>query len=382
MNDEIFKKTNKLKSLGIKYLMSCFISPRDRKLIKEKFSNISGKTGQYFVPKKLWQKRTARKNRALIPFEHVLRSNLTYEQLDTFEGGIVVEFVNNDYFDQLRLPECQQNLVFKRIKNRLGSNDNVSGIINIRSVGDSSSHVQRMALDSLEEFLNNSNQRIEEVLIKRDSGVNYEGQGNDKWRGYVYYSVKGGQQNARDSHDEYGIPSREVQLFNPSVEYAGSIVSNDITLVLIYFAMFSVPEDKRSDDWENLIAQYLEYFSVRKYNNKTLKDYVINHISLKLEDGRLFDPIQVRPIQVEDFIINNRSENSLDITHQTSVNRYSYIWDEELGILLTAARPTNLFWSKHLSNMMQQDFSLKEYFVHQRGIIAKWDEYGIDNLDE
>ena len=56
--------------------------------------------------------------------------------------------------------------------------------------------------------------------------------------------------------------------------------------------------------------------------------------------------------------------------------------DEDLEVLLTAARPTNLFWSKHLSNMMQQDFSLKEYFIHQREIIAKWDEYGIDKLDE
>ena len=31
---------------------------------------------------------------------------------------------------------------------------------------------------------------------------------------------------------------------------------------------------------------------------------------------------------------------------------------------------------------MQQDFSLKEYFIHQREIIAKWDEYGIDKLDD
>ncbi len=382
MNDDIIKKTNQLKSFGIKYLRSYFSSSKDQNLIKEKFSNISGKTGQYFVPKKLWQKRTARKNRVLIPFEHVIKSNLTYEQLDTFEGGVVVEFVNNDYFDQLKLPENQQNLVFKKIKDKLGSNDNVSGIINIRSVGDSSSHIQRIALEKLEEFLNNSNQKVEEVLIKRDFRVDYTGQGNNKWSGYVYYSVKGGQQNARDSHDEYNIPSKEIQLFNPSVEYAGSIVSNDITLVLIYFAMFSVPENRRSDDWKNLITQYLKYFSTRKYNNKTLKDYVINHISLKLEDGKLLDPIQVKPIHIEDFVINSREENSLDITHQTSVNRYSYIWDEELGILLTAARPTNLFWSKHLSNMMQQDFSLKEYFMNQREIVAKWDKYGIDQLEE
>ena len=31
----------------------------------------------------------------------MLKVQLTYEQLDTFEGGVVVEFVNNDYFDRL-----------------------------------------------------------------------------------------------------------------------------------------------------------------------------------------------------------------------------------------------------------------------------------------
>ncbi len=376
------KRSNQLKNLGINHLRSYFTSETDQNLIRRKFSNISGKTGQYFVPDKLFQKRTARKNRALIPFEHVINANLTYEHLNTFEGGVAVEFVNNDYFNQLELPEDQQNSVFKRLKDKLGSDDNVSAIISIRSTGNSSSQTQRIALEKLKDFLNNNNKRMEDVLIRRDPEVEYAGQGNDKWKGYVYYSVKGGQQDARDSHDEYDIISQEVQLFNPSVEYAGAIVSNDITLVLIYFAMFSVPEERRNDEWRSLITQYLDYFSTRIYKKKSLKDYVNNHISLKLEEGKLLDPIQVEPINIEDFAVSSREEHSLDITHQTSVNRYSYIWDEDLEVLLTAARPTNLFWSKHLSNMMQQDFSLKEYFIHQREIIAKWDEYGIDKLDE
>lgn len=374
------KKSNDLKILGINHLKSYFTSEKEQKLIGEKFSNISGKTGQYFVPDKLFQKRTARKNRSLIPFEHVVNSKLTYEQLNTFEGGVTVEFVNNDYFNQLELPEKQQNSIFKILKNKLGSNDNVSAMISIRSTGNSSSQIQRIALEKLKDFLNTNNKRMEDVLIRRNPEVKYKGQGNDKWKGYVYYSIKGGQQDARDSHDEYDITSKEVQLFNPSVEYAGSVISNDITLVLIYFAMFSVPEKQRNDSWSKLIAEYSDYFSSRIYMKKSLKDYVDNHISLKLEKGKLLDPIQVEAINIEDFAISSRKEHSLDITHQRSVNKYSYIWDVDLDILLTAARPTNLFWSKHLSNMMQQDFSLKEYFIHQREIITKWNKYGIDTL--
>ncbi len=380
----ITNESRRLKNLGINYLKSFFSSPEKQKLINAKFANISGKTGQYYVPDVLYQKRTARKNRALIPFKHVSEAKLTYEQLNTFEGGVAVEFVNNDYFTQLDLPENQQHPVFKQLKDKLGSDDNVSSVITIRSTGDSSSQIQRDALKKLKDFIKSKNQDMKDVLIRRNSKVKYTGQGNDKWIGFVYYSVAGGQQESRDSHALYGIDSKQVQLFNPSIEYAGEIVSNDITLVLIYFALFSVPKERRNDEWNTLTSKYIKYFSTRIYSGKSLENYVTNHISLKLEADRLLDPIQVKPINIEDFAIKGREENSLDITHQSSVNKYksNYIWDNNLGILLTAARPNNLFWSKHLSNMMQQDFTLKEYYLHQREIMAKWDKYGIDKLDE
>lgn len=69
-----------------------------------------------------FKKRTPRKNRALISWEAVKRNNLTLEQLDTFEGGIVVEFINNDFFDS----DNQSNELFEALKTRLGSNENVS----------------------------------------------------------------------------------------------------------------------------------------------------------------------------------------------------------------------------------------------------------------
>ena len=57
--------------------------------IREKLRNICGKTGQYGVPSELFQKRTTRSNRVLIPWKAVQNNGLTIEQLDTFEGGIV-----------------------------------------------------------------------------------------------------------------------------------------------------------------------------------------------------------------------------------------------------------------------------------------------------
>ena len=115
---------------------------------------------------------------------------------------------------------------------------------------------------------------------------------------------------------------------------------------------------------------------------QSLTIFNFNNFSLQLEQGMLIDPIQVEPIWIEDFALKGRDENALDLTHQISVKKHSYKFDSHLNVLLSPARPTNIFWSKHLSNMMQQDFSLKEYFMHQREIIKKWDDFGLENIEE
>lgn len=373
---------NKLKNKGIAHLKSYFSDNNDQKAISEKFNNISGKTGKYFVPDTLYQKRTARKNRALIPFKHVLDNNLTYDQLNTFKGGVVVEFVNNDFFDQRALPKNQQNEVFKKLKDNLGSDENVSAMIDIRSTGKSSSRDQKRAYDNVIDYLKKENTDIKKVLIQRNIEVDYNGQGNDKWIGYLYYTIKGGQQDTKDSHKENNILSSNVQLFNPSVEYACESVSADITLVLIYFALFSVQPEIRNNEWNQIVKEYRNYLEERIYDGGSLYDYVSKHISLNLKKDQLMDPIQVVPISIDDFTSKGRKEDDIDLTHQISVNKHSYKYDNTLCTLLTPARPTNVFWSKHLSNMMQQDFSLKEYIMTQREIMKKWDEFGIENILE
>ena len=87
---------SKLKSDGIKHLQSYFNDPKDKDAVKEKIRNVSGKTGRYFVEDTLFQQRTSRSNRALIRYQDVIKYNLTYDHLDTFEGGVAVEFLNND----------------------------------------------------------------------------------------------------------------------------------------------------------------------------------------------------------------------------------------------------------------------------------------------
>jgi len=372
---------------GINHLQSYFSTPDEKNAIRTKFSNISGKTGRYFVEDTLFQKRTSRSNRVLIPFQHVIDYSLTYEQLDTFEGGVAVEFVNNDFFEQLAKPINEQHEIFKQLKDKLGSDDNVSAIIVIRGVGHSDSQQQRLAFNNLQSYMDENYIDEDDALIKRRKNISYNGKGNKCWEGFLYYNIKGGQQDTRDSHLQFGISSNEVQLFNPSVEYAGENVSSDITLILLFFSFFSVPVKKREDAWYMLVNMYQTYLESRVYDTGNLFNYVSSHISINMQKDILVDPIQFKPILLEYFALKNRSNQdekiyALDITHQVSIEKSGYKFDLKQGILLTPARPTNLFWSMHLSNMMQQNFSLKEYFDNQRRILKEWEEINIDALLE
>lgn len=424
---------NSLQNESIKYLSEYFYNDIDKNSVISKFKNISGKTGQYFVQDYLFQKRTKRSNRILMPFSHIVSNDLTYEMLKSFNNGVAIEFVNNEFFDQLNLPEEKQNEVFKILKNKLGSDDDVSAIISIRSTGFSSSVDQREAFANLIDFMHNNyntdplNPNLKEYLVQRkpESIIKYSGIKNDKWTGFIYCSIKGGQQDTLQLHQKYKINSKDVQLFNPSVEYADDIVSADITIVLIYFALHSIHHDEKIKelnseinqlkslliknnnvdaakinneiaDKENYILQLKEhkqkfsdlkkriatYLATREYNKINLLNYVNSHMSLKISPGYLIDPIQILPIKIEDFAIKTVCNDSVDITHQTSVSKNSYVWDDKHKIILSAASPINLFWSKHLSNMMQQDYSLEEYIEHQKYIVSAWETmpvYGESN---
>ena len=105
-----------------------------------KIGNITNKTGRYNVPIELFQKRTPRKNRVLISWKSVKKNNLSLKHLNAFEGGVVVEFINDDFFNK----DNYNDELFQYLTNHLGSDENVASMISIRSeTGSSSSSIQR-----------------------------------------------------------------------------------------------------------------------------------------------------------------------------------------------------------------------------------------------
>lgn len=339
--------------------------------IKTKFKNVCGKTGQYNVPSELFQKRTSRSNRVLIAWKSVKENKLTIEQLASFSGGVVVEFINNDFFDESN-KGCP---IFKELLNKIGSDDIVSAIISIRSEsGSSSSAIQRRAFGELV-----SGTKIkykgDEVLVNEDSYMNYAikqeergGKGNDKWSGFLYISIRGGQQDTIETHK-----GKELTIFNPACEYATRDVCLDIDITSAYFAMLSIDvsklDAKKKSEHEQIFEDLKKTLKNCQYKSENYKgnllDYVESHPSVRMIKGQLTDPIQVKRIDIQNFSIDNRNSDSIDFTHNEAVIFEKYYWDKCKKCLLSPARPTNVFWSFHLSNMMQQDFDLNSYFEHE-----------------
>lgn len=345
--------------------------------IRTKFNNISGKTGQYNVPSELFQKRTSRKNRVLISWKSVRQNNLSIKQLATFSGGVTVEFINEDFF----LPENQNDPLFKELTSRIGSDDIVSAMISIRSEsGSSSSATQR---ENYNKLINNT-----EVLYKGKKVVinakNYKdyaikqigsgGTGNEKWEGFLFISIKGGQQDTIESH------SGNMTIFNPACEFANASVCQDLDLVMSYFALLSINVSDltgpRISKYKSIMDNIRRVLASSLYESEAysgnLLDYCNNHPSTRMVPGKLYDPIQVEPIHIEDFGIDNKEDpRNLDFTHDEAVNYEKYYWDSKQNCVLSPSRPTNVFWSKHLSNMMQQNFSLNEYFKYEEEIVNR-----------
>lgn len=340
--------------------------------IGTKLSNICAKTGQYNVPNELFQKRTPRSNRVLISWKTVKNNNLSIEQLNCFEGGVVVEFLNNDFFDE----ENNSNETFLELKNRIGSDDNVSAIISIRSEGGSSSSmIQREVFAKL---INNTRivYKGEPVVITQDNYNQYKikqlmsgGTGNEKWSGFLFVSIKGGQQDTIETHHD-----EELTIFNPACEYASKKTRKDIDLVVSFFVMKSIDIDKLNTDklteYNQLILNIQQVLKECEYSSQTyngnLLDYCLNHPSIKMISNHLTDPIQLKKIEIKNFDTESRIQDSVDFTHDEAVTFEKFYWDSKQNTILSPARPTNIFWSFHLSNMMQQDYTLTEYFKYEK----------------
>ena len=343
--------------------------------IREKFNNICGKTGQYNVPSELFLQRTSRKCRVLISWKTVKKNNLTIEQLETFTGGVVVEFVNEDYFDK----NNQKDPLFIELKKQLGSDKLVSSMISIRTEDKGSS--SQKSRESFKKLIKEIPDYKDKIIRRKNKVYRNVNEGNEKWEGFIYVSIRGGQQDVIETHFlDNRSDKKRYYLFNPACEFAKESTCLDIDLVMSYFALMGIDKSKLNEIQKEIYLKLKDsveiYLEKAEYENENftgnLLFYCKNHPCLKMIKNKLLDPIQVREIFIKDFTINDKEdERNLDFAHNEAVNKNNYYWDKKQKCLLSPARPTNIFWSRHLSNMMQQNFSLDEYFNYEEAIVKR-----------
>jgi len=340
--------------------LNLFWKSFEDKLIVEKFKNIRGKTAQYDVPTELWQKRTSVSNRVLLRWKLIKQNNITLEQLKTFHGGVCVDFVNEDFISTVN----QDDKFFQYLKAQLGGNDMISSMISIRNEdGSSSSQFLRDTYDKIVKVVGTENL----IPIERNAKVAYSGFGkNDVWKGNFYYSIRGGQQNSIESHKD-SLP----QLFNPAISYANELVANELYIVLSYFALFAenMPKDKLQSvkDLKNECENYLK---VRNYDEGNLLDYCQKHPTLSYQKGVLMDAIQIKPIRIE-YFGDCKTTDRCVICHNQAATKNIITFDKKNNFLLSSSNPMNMFWSMHLSNMLQQDYTLTEYYLEEDKRVEK-----------
>jgi len=311
----------------------------------------------------------------LISWKVIKKNKLTIEQLETFTGGVVVEFVNEDYFDERN----QKDPLFIELKRRLGSDEIVSSMISIRTEDKVSS--SQKSRESFSKLIKEFPDYKDKIIRRKDRDYQNVNEGNEKWEGFIYVSIRGGQQNVIETHFlDNRTDKRKYYLFNPACEYANESTCLDIDLVMSYFALASIDKSKLDEVKKEIYSKLRNsveiYLKQAEYENESftgnLLSYCKNHPCLKMVRGKLFDPIQVMEISIEDFKINDKEdERNIDFTHDEAVNKNRYYWDKKQKCLLSPSRPTNIFWSRHLSNMMQQNFSLEEYFNYEEAIVKR-----------
>ena len=334
--------------------------------IETKFANINGKTSKGSVPDELFQNRTSRWNRCLISWSTVKKNQITFEQLDSFEGGVVVEIVNDDFFNKSN----QNDPLFSKLISRIGSNNNVSAILTFRNADKKASPVD--ARLAFQKFILQVPDWQSHLLKQERTNANGDsvGVGNEKWSGKYFVKIAGGDQNSITPQE-----GSRLALFNPASEYLDKEAALDLELVMLYFALHAVPSISATTqdlaDKDDALKSLRSALKTRIYDTGDLLMYCDSHESLVMDGTVLMDPIQLTPIYVDQFGIDGLTPDSIDFTHNQAVEKDLFIWDSNQSKVLSPARANNVFWSTHLSNMMQQHFTLEEFYSFQQEIVDR-----------
>lgn len=336
-------------------------------VITNKIKNNNGKCGTAAT---LSTARTVAYGRSILPYHVAVKCNLCdIRKLRTFYEGVVIELINDDYFNVKRNNDDETS---KHLIENLGGDETVSSIISVMSTnGDSgSSHAEACFKTFEQEIEKNSWFPVERKpeYCKDDKkygkGITIT-QGNDKWHGHYYKDISGGSNKNIKDKEKQELP-KKFQIFISYYDYANEEVCKHIDAIMIYYILHCfdiekyIPAPKVIELKEHFETLLKEIY----YDDGCLYDSPIIPKCLQMKNGQkiLMCPLTDKKISIDAFLIKDKKcPDSIQVCHNEAVSREKIYFDETRGYIITARRPQNLFWGIQRGNMQQQEQTIDEF---------------------
>lgn len=301
-------------------------------------------------------KRVSQDSLIGIPYECVKQNKLTLKKLETHNTGVAVLLPFREY-ERIRDSEEKDELD-EYLFNNIGSDNTVSCFITIcGDDGYSGSTMLRKEYDRFckEKDIKKSWKRV----IRKEGVTNNVNKGNDKWEGHYFYDIKGGEQDTICSHEG---EDRRYQIFTTHKNFmTNKDVIDDVKICLIYQMLKIHDIDKYVPQKDKYLKIVETYLKEQTYMGESCYD-LIHKLDIFDDKGELLSAIEMEPISIDNFEYKRGRDDSIDISHNESVNKKIIYFDDTKNIMLSDYRPGNLFWDLHLGNMQQQDYTIKEYW--------------------
>lgn len=308
-------------------------------------------------------KRVSQTSRMRLEYQHIIKNNLTLDQLQTHVNGVVVDIPFRQY-ERIRDTD-------KKIRNHLDQYllDNIGGmsskiVVSIISLvkehGSSGSSLQRIDLERFKQEIETlSWQPLYEIKEINGVKVKNKNKGNMNWGGHYYYNVSGGSQESFKSHN------LEPQIFTTSKGFMSNedvVIDNTSSLLWQVLRIKNLSIHIPDEDILKYKQILEDHLKSKIYMGKSCLEH-LNELE-NIHDGKLISPITREYISIDAFDSEKtlNKEDQVNISHNDAVNNHRIYFCPQQNVMLSDYRPGNLFWDTHLGNMQQQSFTIQQYW--------------------
>jgi hypothetical protein len=308
-------------------------------------------------------KRVSQTSRMRLEYQHIIKRNLTLDQLETHVNGVVVDIPFRQYerirdTDKKMLSHLDQYLLDNI--GGMSSKIVVSIISLVKEHGSSGSSLQRVDLERLKQEIEVRNWKpVYDVKEINGVKVKHKNKGNMNWGGHYYYNVCGGSQESFKSH------TLEPQIFTTSKGFMSNedvVVDNISSLIWQLLCIHNLSRYILEDDIFKYKQKLEDYLKSKIYMGKSCLEH-LNELE-NIHDGKLISPITREYISIDAFDSEKtlNKDDQVNISHNDAVNNHRIYFCPKQNVMLSDYRPGNLFWDTHLGNMQQQSFTIQQYW--------------------